>query len=236
MTRGRRKDNPRDQKDKGYPGKRKSKTDAELERMEKAAARDAKLFASSGEGKDLQALPIFLADKRLAAAQAVWTEYAPRLDRLHFLSTLDRYSFAMFCIYSAEFVLANKDILDKGYSIMVTTVAGKGAKGKGNQMPRLNPSVDRRDFASKMMLDLAAKFGLTPLDRLRLMGQGARFDDETLFGRAIPREQPPGASPDERGPLAPAETPPPAATIGQGGDLIGSLNQLDTAPPKPRMN
>lgn len=231
MKRGRRKDDPREQRDKGYPGKRKTKTDLELERMEKAAEQDAKLFASAGEGKDLQALPIFLSDKRLAAAQAVWREYAPRLDRLHFLSTLDRYTFAMFCIYAAEFVLANKDVLDKGHSVMVTTIAGS-RKGKGqtagNQMPRRNPSLDVRDHAADMMLDLAAKFGFTPLDRLRLIREGARFDDETLFNRAVPREQPPGAAGDK-----PDAAPP--ATVGQGGDLVGSLTQLDSAPPK-RMN
>lgn len=225
MTRGRRKDDPRDQRDKGFPGRRKTKTERELVRMEKAAARDAQLFATAGEGFDLQALPIFLADKRLAAAQAVWREYAPRLDRLHFLSTLDRYTFAMFCIYAAEYVLANKDILDKGYSVMVTTVAGaRGKRAKGNQMPRLNPSVDRRDFAAKMMIDLSGKFGLTPLDRLKLTGLGARFDDETLFGRELKREQPQPATP---------ETPPPAA----GADLIGSLGRFDSTPPgDKRMN
>jgi P27 family predicted phage terminase small subunit len=227
MKRGRRKDDPRDQAAKGYPGRRKSKTERELARMEAAAARDAKLFAIAGEGFDLQALPVFLADKRMQAAQTIWREYAPRLDRLHFLSTLDRYTFAMFCIYAAEYVLANKDILDKGYSIEVTTVAGaKMRKGsKGAQMPRLNPSVDRRDFAAKMMIDLSGKFGLTPMDRLKLTGLGARFDDDTLFGpgRATPRD-----------PAAPqAEVPPPQPPA---SELVGALGALDSAPPKPRMN
>ncbi len=235
--RGRKADDPREQAAKGYPGRRKAKTEAELARMEAAAARDAKLFASAGAGFDLQALPIFLSDKRLAAAQAVWHEYAPRLDRLHFLSTLDRYTFAMFCIYAAEYVLANKDILDKGYSIEVTTVAGQkmGKGAKGTQMPRLNPSVDRRDFAAKMMVDLSAKFGLTPLDRLKLTGLGARFDDETLFGagRMVKRE-------GEEPPPPPEGTSPNRAhghdLEADGGELIGSLGRLDSVPPGQKPN
>jgi phage terminase small subunit len=228
MARGRRADDPQDQKAKGYPGKRKSKTERALEAMERAAARDAKLFATAGKGVDLQALPIFLADKRLAAAQTIWTEYAPRLDKLHLLATLDRYTFAMFCLYSAEFVLANKDILDHGYSVMVTTVAGsKKSKASGTQMPRLNPSVDRRDFAAKMMLDLAGKFGFTPLDRNRLIREHAmREDEETLFGRI--RSQPAQPHPQQQ----------PAATdiVEEASAMIGSLGRLDTPPPNRKPN
>jgi hypothetical protein len=36
-------------------------------------------------------------------------------------------------------------------------------------MLRENPAVGRRDFAAKMMLDLAEKFGFTPLDRAKLI-------------------------------------------------------------------
>ena len=80
---GRRRDDPRDQKAKGFPGRRKRKTLSDLDRMERQAERDAKLFVDAGQGKDLQALPIFLSDPRLAAAQMIWREFAPRLDRLH---------------------------------------------------------------------------------------------------------------------------------------------------------
>jgi P27 family predicted phage terminase small subunit len=217
MARGRKKDNPRDQRAKGYPGKRKKKTDLELERMVKAAERDAKLFALAGEGKDLQALPIFLTDPRLAPATVIWREYAPRLDKLHLLTTLDRHTFAMFCIYAAEFVLANRDILDKGYSLPVPTVA-KDARGKPGVMLRDNPSVDRRDFAAKMMMDLAEKFGFTPHDRSKLIRDHAmQFDAETLFGheRQVPGQKAPPA--------------PEGEDALEGG--IGSLNTFDTPAP-----
>ncbi len=225
MARGRKRDDPRDQRAKGHPGRRKGKTEKAIEAMERAAARDAKLFVSAGAGSDLQSLPVFLADKRLAAAQTIWREYAPRLDKLHLLGTLDRYTFAMFCLYSAEFVLANKDVLDSGYTIMVTTVAGSKSKSKsGTKMPRVNPSVDRRDHAAKMMLALAEKFGFTPLDRNKLIREHAmRNDEETLFGRA--------RSPSDH----PEETPA-QPKVEEPVELLGALATMDSAPPKPRMN
>lgn len=220
MARGRRKGNPNDQRAKGYPGKRKSKTDRELAAMEKAAERDAKLLAAAGAGNDLQVLPIFLSDPRLKPATMIWREYAPRLDKLNLLTTLDRHTFSMFCIYAAEFVLANKECLDKGFTIMVTTVAGSKSGGKGSQMPRDNPALARRDFAAKMMLSLSEKFGFTPLDRNKLIREHAmQFDAETLFGQGRPT---PGREP------APAEGGgAPSADDG----LIGSLNTLDTPSP-----
>jgi P27 family predicted phage terminase small subunit len=217
MARGRRADDPRDQKAKGFPGKRKNKTEIALAKMERAAARDAQLLAQAGTGADIQALPIFLEDKRLAPATIIWREYAPRLDKLHLLTTLDRYTFAMFCIYAAEFVLANRDILDKGYSVGVPTIA-KGKDGKSGIMLRENPAVSRRDFAAKMMLDLAEKYGLTPLDRNKLIREHAmRADEETLFGRV--RSQPQQPTPHA----------PPADD--EANSMVGSLARLDTPSP-----
>lgn len=219
---GRRKLDPRDKKRRGNPDQRKSKTDREIERIEQMAATDAKLLAAAGDPADLQALPVFINDKRLAPAIEVWKEYAPRLDKLQLLTTLDRHTFAMFCIYVAEFALANRDILEKGYSIMVTTVAGSKSKAKGSQMPRLNPSVDRRDHAAKMMLDLAAKFGFTPLDRAKLISlQAMREDEQTLFGRVRPAQVAPV--------LASAAPPPSQSAAGSG-------RSLDSRPPGARPN
>lgn len=222
MPRGRPKDDPRDQKAKNYPGRRRSKTENELADLERQAARDAKLLeAARGETDELLALPVFIDDKRLAPAIMIWREYAPRLDKLHLLATLDRYTFALFCIYSAEFVLANRDILDNGYSILVTTVAGAKSKAKaGTKMFRLNPSVDRRDHAAKMMLDLAEKFGFTPLDRAKLIRENAmHFDEETLFGRAR-------AAQTANKPDAEEQRP----------GIVGAGRGLDSPPPGTRPN
>ena len=55
---------------------------------------------------------------------AVWKEYAPRLDKLHLLAQLERHTFALFCVYAGEFVVANEDVLVKGYSTRVKTASG----------------------------------------------------------------------------------------------------------------
>jgi P27 family predicted phage terminase small subunit len=217
---GRKKADPREQRQRGHPGKRKSKVERELAAMEKRAAEDAKLLATSGNADDVQALPMFINDKRLAPAIAIWKEYAPRLDKLHLLATLDRHTFAMFCVYCAEFALANRDIMVKGYSLEVPTIA-KYANGKPGMMYRDNPAVDRRDFAAKMIMDLSVRFGLTPLDRQQLIKINAmRADEQTLFGRMReaprPADAPKSDAADE-----------PAVPAGGAGEARG----FDSPPP-----
>lgn len=225
---GRRRDDPRDQAAKGYPSRRRRQTKAQLAAlaaMEEAAARDAALFAANADGADLQALPAFLADKRLAAAQTIWRDYAPRLDRLHLLSTLDRQHFAMFCIYAAEFVLANRTLLDNGYETRVLTVVGAKLdaheRDDSAYMLRENPALSRRDYAAEMMLKLGEKFGFTPLDRNKLIAAHAmRNDEETLFGR------------QRTLPIEPESAPPAApAAAGEAALGIGSMAELSAASP-----
>lgn len=200
----------------GHPGKRKTKT----ERAIAEAERQAKLLALPREGDTSDAPPAYLEDPRLAPALAVWREYAPRLDKLHLLARLDRHTFALFCVYAGEFVVACEDILVKGYSTRVRTVSG-------DYMLRENPSVSRRDFAAKMVLDLSSKFGLTPADRNKLLRDGAlQFDVETLFGRALPQ-----------GEAAPAgETAAPPAPVHHDAAAIGSLGAFDSPPPGAKPN
>ena len=215
---GRRRGNPHDQAAMGHPGKRKSKT----ERAIAEAERQAKLLAASRPTDDTSgAPPVYLMDPRLAPAMAVWNEYAPRLDKLQLLARLDRHTFALFCVYAAEFVVACEDILINGYSVAVKTVSG-------DKMPRENPSVGRRDFAAKMVLDLSNKFGLTPADRNKLLRDGAmHFDDETLFGRAQPQRQP---AQEVQEAAEPAPAP-------QGEtSAIGTLSQFDSVPPGAKPN
>lgn len=211
---GRPKGDPQDQAAMGYPGKRKTKTEKAIAEAE----RQAKLLAlphSSDETAD--APPAYLSDARLAPAMAVWREYAPRLDKLHLLARLDRHTLALFCVYAGEFVVANEDVLVKGYSTRVKTVSG-------DYMLRENPSVSRRDFAAKMVLELSSKFGLTPSDRNKLLRDGAmRFDDETLFGRRLPEPEldvPETSTPSQGEPPAHADV-----------SAIGSLSAFDSVPP-----
>ena len=199
----------------GHPGKRKTKTEKAIAEAE----RQGKLLALPRDGETSDSPPAYLEDPRLAPALAVWREYAPRLDKLHLLARLDRHTFALFCVYAGEFVVACEDILIKGYSVRVRTVSG-------DYMPRENPSVSRRDFAAKMVLDLSSKFGLTPADRNKLLRDGAlQMDSETLFGRALPQTD-----------VAPAAGETPPAPVHHDAAAIGSLGAFDSPPPGAKPN
>jgi P27 family predicted phage terminase small subunit len=229
---GRRRDDPRDQAAKGMPGRRPAKTKREIaaiEAMEKNVDRDAATLAdAASKGFDLADLPAFLKDRRLAEAQKIWREYAPQLRRQELLSNLDRHTFAMFCIYAAEFAQAQADLLKHGYSQKVLTVVGaKVSKSKRDAscyMLRDNPALARRDHAHDAVMRLAGTFGLTPLDRYKLMSHGKRLDDQGLFGR--PRT--PAATGDE--PPGPPQPPPPPEPE---SDLIGALANFDNEGPPP---
>lgn len=220
---GRPRGDPHDQAAMGHPGKRKTKTEkaiAEAERLAKLLA----MPRTTDETSD--APPAYLDNPQMAPAMAVWREYAPRLDKLHLLARLDRHTFALFCVYAAEFVIANEDVLVNGYSKRVRTVSK-------DYMLRENPSVARRDFAAKMVLDLSSKFGLTPADRNKLLRDGAmRFDDETLFGRVLPQAHQPAPDAPDAPPAAGAE----AAAAPQESAAIGTLSQFDSLPPGVKPN
>jgi P27 family predicted phage terminase small subunit len=220
---GRPRGNAQDQAALGHPGKRKTKTEkaiAEAERLAKLLA----LPRATDETSD--APPVYLTSPLMAPAYAIWREYAPRLDKLHLLAQLDRHTFALFCVYSAEFVIANEDVMANGYSTRVKTVSG-------SYMPRENPSVSRRDFAGKMVLELSGKFGLTPVDRNKLLRDSAmRFDDETLFGRVLPLARDNSADAAD----VPAEATSGSAPLVAEAGAIGSLDQFDSLPPGSRPN
>ena len=234
MPRGRgKKDDPRDEALRGFPSKRRRKTEAAIAELEAAAEAQARAMADKPplpSIDDLQSFPSFLLGERLDLAREIWLEYAPRLDRLNLLTTLDRYTFAMFCLYAAEFEIANKSVNEKGYAFAVPTVA-KTADGKPGMMLRENPSVFRRDHAAKMMMQIGEKFGFTPSDRNKLIREHAmRMDEEVLFGRV--RTQPPAAPLEP----SPGNRLPPELNGSDPVEIIGSLAALDSAPPKSKMN
>jgi P27 family predicted phage terminase small subunit len=203
---GRRRDPADVQAAKGYPGKRRSKTERQIAEAEAIAA----LLASApAESSDRLAPPALLTDPRCAPALAVWRDYTPKLAKLNLFGELDRHTFAIFCVYCAEFAAAQQDILEKGYSRNVKTVSG-------DLMPRVNPSVDRRDTAQKIILEMARRFGLTPLDQFALLGQQASMPSGGLFP-AQPAQQPPSADA--------------AAKPDDHGELIGVMGTLDSPPP-----
>lgn len=148
------------------------------------ATRLAGLLAdAAAPGDDPLAPPALIRDPRLAAALAVWRDLAPLLVERNLLGRLDRMLFAQLCYWQAEFVTAVDDILARGYSVLVTTVSG-------DRMPRLNPSVKRRDTAVAQLVDLAHRFGLTPLDRHTLFRAQKGSDYSDLFDQLAPKAEP----------------------------------------------
>jgi P27 family predicted phage terminase small subunit len=219
---GRRRKNPNEQKARGYPGKRRKAVDraiAEAERL-------AELLASApGRDGDPLSPPAYIGDERMKPAMRVWEEYAPHLQRTRLLDSVDRHSFAIFCVYMAEFLAAHDDVLRNGYSTMVKTISK-------DRMPRENPAVSRRDNAVKVILEFSKRFGLTPLDRYALLKDqfgvrdwlpGAGGEDDLLKRAQKPSDEKAGAAP------APAPAPAPAAPA--EADPLGILNQFDSPPP-----
>lgn len=205
-------DPPDVQAAKGHPGKRRSKVEKQLDE----AARLAKDMASApSSGPDVLSPPAYLDNPAFAAALAVWNELAPRLSRMNMLQPMDRYSFAMLCVYIAEWVEATQDIAKQGYVKNVKTVSG-------DSMPRRNPNVHRRDVADKMILELSARYGVTASDRAKLLRQqsvlpAGLFDQRQGVQRA-------NADDDDA-----AETPAPKPAPAQ--DVIGAMDGFDSLPP-----
>ncbi len=215
---GRLPDTPEDQAAKGYPGKRRKKIDRLIADAEDRARR---LAALPGVTDDLLSPPAMIHDPLFADALWIWQRYAGQLHELNLFGELDRLTFAMYCVYQAEFFQAAREVAVNGHERLVKTVSG-------DKMWRRNLAVDRRDAAAKMALDLSSKFGLTPLDlaALEKMHSAAR-DPGGLFGgqRRAP-EEPAGEGAQESLPPVPAAEE----------DAIGLLDRLDSAPPGQRPN
>jgi len=190
--RGRRND-PRDEALRGYPGERKAKTDAAIRKLEqeRAAAGPAVVLEALASGP-----PAFLRGRE---ARNLWREYFPRLQRLRLVaSELDAVSFAMLCSYAGEYLALCRELEKSGYS---------EARAK------------RRDKAASMTLTLMRRFGMTPVDRHKLIRDHAmRADVEALFAR---------------GPILEAETPTaPAKPAPQDSvEILGLLSRLDSPGP-----
>ena len=208
---GRPRGDPSDQAARGYPGQRKSKTEKAIAEAE----RQAKLLALPRAEETSDSPPAHLTDPRLAPAMAVWKEYAPRLDKLHLLARLERHTFALFCVYAGEFVVANEDVLVKGYSTRVKTASG-------DYMLRENPSVSRRDFAAKRSL------GQVRPDAVRSQQTAARRRAAVRFRNAVRRRVAAGEIPTP-GAIAPA-------LVSHDSAAIGSLSGFDSAPPGAKPN
>lgn len=204
--RGRKGNAPSHQKELGHPGKRKTKAEKQLAEAERLADL---LATAPGSESDPKSPPRFL-DKRFAPALSVWNEYAPRLHFQNMLDPVYRHTFAAFCVWMGEFLIANEDIQKNGYSRLVKTVSR-------DKMWRENPSVSRRETAMKFVMQLSEKFGFTPLDQHKLVKEmsSSPLGQGTLFGN--------------HGSGKPSS---PAADE----DAIGAMEGMDSAPPGSRPN
>lgn len=203
--RGRKPDAPSLQKAKGNPGRRKSAVQKRLDEAERVA----EMLGKVPTGGDPLAPPAII-EQGMAAAVAVWRDLAPRLRNTQRLQPQHRPMFAVFCVYFAEWTIANEDIKAHGHTQKVKTVAG-------GSMERVRPIVAIRDRAFDMVMKLSERFGLTPSDEYSL------FREQAVAFAANPglfdREQPAQA---EASPAPEAET---------SSSLVGALNRADSLPP-----
>lgn len=203
---GRRRDP--DQAAKGFPARRRTKAEIADARAQETATLLASAPIESGDGL---APPNLLHVPGTAGALAVWREYAPRLRPLNLLAEHDRHTFALFCVYTAEFYECAAIVADPAKKFReVKTVSG-------DKMIREHPAVGRMDVASSKMLELSKRFGLTPLDRYDLLGKqsAALGSGGGLFAPGQP----------------PAKADKPAIDAAPATPLIGGLDGLDSAPP-----
>lgn len=203
MARGRRPDPPGLQAAKGHPGKRRSKAAAQLENAQHVAA----LLAAAPAADPLT--PPVLTDPRFAGALKIWSDLAPELVRTHRLPRESRLIFVQLCVYTAEWLEAELDIVANGYSQRVKTVAG-------GYMERQRPMVQRRERAFDNVLKLSERFGLTPHDLYTLFKDqaAAASNNPGLFdgeGQAPPAPQAPAQPAGLVGAAARFRTEPPAA-------------------------
>jgi len=208
---GRKPDHPALQVAKGCPRQRLTKAERQIAEAEAMAQL---MVAPEHAATDPLAPPQFL-DDRFAPALAAWKEYAPLLAERKALDRMFRHTFALFCVWLGELVIANEDIAKNGYSKLVKTVSG-------DRMPRKNHSVERRDEAMKWVMQLSERFGFTPLDRYKLEQQHQAWAARMP---AQPNELPlgvPGSVGDE-----------PQASL---GDVIGIGAQMGGRPPDAKPN
>lgn len=223
--RGRKPDTAAMQDAKGNPGKRqrarKAKPASADQRAAQLASAPADLNATAGKLAAPISHPKFLAEPKMKEALAIWKELAPELVRLHLLDRLDRYSFALYCVHLADWIVATRDIQQRKQWMNVKNV-------NGDMMPRLNPSVKVRELAERHILEIGARFGLDPANRYRLMrDQAAAPLPQGNAGDqpGLPLEGEPGAGNRD------------ASSIDDGAppNPLGLMNDIASRPPGARV-
>jgi len=138
-----------------------------------------------------------------ALAAVVWNALAPRLAGARLLSDLDAAAFTRYCVLTARFEQAEREIDTDGVVYWTESVHGK--------MKRANPAALLSLRYSRELAHLEANFGLTPADRQRIFADRARsqtpgdlFGDKPAAkdeGERQDSAETPTAPPEETGPI-----------------------------------
>lgn len=113
-----------------------------------------------GVAPPTQRMADLAAPSRLSAeGKRIWADLAPELDAAGLLTTRDRNAFEEYCSALADLRAARAAI-------------GKSLKNIVNVHGQVAPMVTVMEKSRKAVLDLGARFGLTPVDRARAGGGG----------------------------------------------------------------
>ncbi len=110
----------------------------------------------------MPALEVMPPDDMSEDAKTVWMMLAPDLIAMKILRRTDALTFAVFCESFAEYAKARRQLAREGYTYEAETIAG-------GKMRRVNPRFIILDRARRIILQYAAQFGLTPVDRFRVI-------------------------------------------------------------------
>lgn len=101
-------------------------------------------------------------------AKTVWRRLVPLLDDMGILTTQDRETMAAFCQAVADFRRAVEVINEKGYMVQ--------GRRKGEAVK--NPMLQVKREAVREIATFSAMFGLSPADRVRLVGDAGAAGDQ----------------------------------------------------------
>lgn len=207
---GRRKDSPEVQKAKGYPGRRKTQTDAALKAKATAPTAEEQLLASM----DIAGLrpPARFARKEFKEERDVWMAVAPRLKMTLRASAEFQPALVAYCDAVARYNRSVLDLRRKGNVVKVKTVSQ-------DYMLRINPSEKIRQQALAEILAISDRFGFTPRDNFALL-----IDQRRVLEA--------GAGQGQQGSLGlEPDAPAPGQTPAGAQDPVGGMDRFDSPPP-----
>lgn len=206
---GRRKGDPLLEAAKGFPGRRRSKVEQEIE----AAARAAEAQAPTSDEPFPLPEEFKRAPSYYAAAILIWRQQSDVLKAAGRRRPGYRNALARYCMWQQFFMAAGeqlrKDLPRGGAAVKVK-------KGDGETVIRTHPNIDFMAKAETALRLLEAEFGFTPVrdqDLLRVESFNASQGKLPLGG------------------AAPGSKPAPGSQPNAFADPIGIMNDTDSPPP-----